>query len=321
MRSKKACEDVVSLIYNYIVADCAVLEEVRKAELEAVKSTNTEEAENAISALNTAVVRVTNGVGAKVENFIVPGFLNSVRLFDAPQGGVSSVILTVKSRLNAQHPYKSQVRIECDSDDFLKDLVKGYANAICNMCYITMAQENLDEVNRVMAGFVADLNLPYTFSFVLDTDGVDAPVRYIDDTTVQFNVSVENALNASAIQVFDDSEGYMGYCTDLAIENFKKAIAPVSTTVELIRANIDAFIALVPGLKTRKRADKILRMTYHKKAEFLSGKKVAIGYVEVNDAFALVEKNGEDYRVVLSPFSVKTMERVDMDVLTAAALA
>ena len=113
----------------------------------------------------------------------------------------------------------------------------------------------------------------------------------------------------------------MGYCTDLAIENFKKAIAPVSTTVELIRANIDAFISLVPSLKTRKRADKILRMTYHKKAEFLSGKKVAIGYVEVDDAFALVEKNGEDYRVVLSPFSVKTMERVDMDVLTAAALA
>lgn len=321
MRSKKACEDVVSLIYNYIVADCAVLEGVRKAELEAVKSDSTEEAEDAISALNTAVVRVINGVGAKVDNFTIPGFLNSVRLFDAAQGGVSSIILTVKSRLNAQHQYKSQVRIDCGSDDFFKDLVKGYADAICAMCYIDMAQDNLDAVNNTMAGFVAELNLPYTFSFVLDTEGVDAPVQYIDDTTVRFNVSVENALNAGAIQIFDESDGYMGYCTDLAIENFKKAVAPISTTVELIRANIDAFIALVPGLKTRKRADKILRMTYHKKAEFLSGKKVAIGYVEVNDAFALVEKDGEDYRVVLSPFSVKTLERVDMDVLTAAALA
>lgn len=321
MRSKKACEDVVSLVYNRIIEGCAILRDVRGEELEKVKGTDTEAASDAISSLNTAVERTIKGVGASIEGFDMPGFLNSVRVYDKAEGGVSSVILSVKSRLNAVHPYKSQVRLECGSEDFFDELVRCYADAICNMCYIDMALENLREVNEKMLEFTADLNLPYTFAFVLDTTGGEAPVSYIDDITVRFNVPLENALDAGSVQIFNEAEGYMGYCTDLATDNFKKAISAVSTTVELIRSNIDAFIALVPGLKTRKRADKILRMTYHKKAEFLSGKKPAIGYVELNDTFALVERNGEDYRVLLSPFSIKTLERVNMDVLTAAALA
>lgn len=321
MRSKKACEDVVGLVYNLIVKGCSILEEVRKDELELIKGTNTELASEAISSLNTAVVRTIKGMGTEIGDFKLPGFLNSIRAYDKAEGGVSSVVLSIKSRLNAEHPYKSQVRLDCDSADFFEQLVSSYANAVCNMCYIEMALDNIREVNEKMLGLTADLSLPYTFSFVLDTTGEDAPVAYIDDMTVQFNVPLVNALDAGSIQIFSEAEGYMGYCTDLAIDNFKKAISAHSTTVELIRGNIEAFIALVPSLKTRKRADKILRLTYHKKAEYLSGKKPAIGYVEVNDTFSLVERNGEDYRVVLSPFSIKTLERVNMDVLSAAALA
>lgn len=116
-----------------------------------------------------------------------------------------------------------------------------------------------------------------------------------------------------------------GFVKMLIQENQAKFVDAVSgrTTPQILKTKI-ALVEAMTGVTTVRRADKLIRMTYHRKADYVKGmKKDGIGYVEKTikvdgediDIFALVQKTGDELSVALSPFNIKTSFSVDCDVL------
>ena len=192
------------------------------------------------------------------------------------------------------------------------------------MFHINEAMENIEALNAKVAGIIAENEIPYSFSFVVDANS-SATVLSVNDNEVVFNASITRAQDIASLAIFRDGSEYNNLIRQEATDNLVAALKSIQTPVQLIKGNV-ALIKEVTGVSTKKRASKLIRDSYHRQAKFLGKVKTGVGYfdetVKINgedvEVFALVSK-AEDGTIalVLSPFDVKTLYKVDYDVVEA----
>lgn len=78
-------------------------------------------------------------------------------------------------------------------------------------------------------------------------------------------------------------------------------------------------MAYICDISKRLKPLTLIKKICSKNIEKLRGSKDAVAYYFEDDVFALVERRDGNFTVVLSPFDVKTLRRVDVDVLKGIA--
>ena len=233
---------------------------------------------------------------------------------------LSYIELSIKSRLKATVPYKVTRRIDIN-EDILTVMRDMYRGEFIQLLYIEYAVANLNEVNSLLVELCQQAGTPYTFEFTLNENYI----KEITDTKVVYGANIEKALSAATLTLFNTNSSFEEYLAEQGRDNLVKQLGTLQTTPQLIRANLD-IVQELTGMKTHKRSDRLIRLSYHKKAQYLGNTKRSIGYfsdnVEIDgetvSVFALVGKddNGEIV-TVLSPFDVRTNFNVDFDVVSA----
>ena len=256
-----------------------------------------------------SVVKATAYAGAYVNEFY-----SSVNTYK--DGDKNYVDLTIKSKLKAKTPFKSKVKIFF-GDDTVAEFCKAYIDAAIQLLYIEYAEFNVNELNDILAQAGQDAGIKYSMATAIS----DNFIADISDDKIVYGVSIDEALNFTDNAMLKSGGEYTEYCASLKRDEFVEALKTIQTPAQAIRANLP-LIASITGGKTFKRADKLLRKTFHKQAKFLNTVKEGIGYfcetVDETIIFALVEKTADgELKLVLSPFDVATGFAVDYDVISA----
>lgn len=315
MRKRTEIIKAANELYEQLTSSLEEFKEVRKEQIKEVCTAPYAEAHEIVSKLVEGIRALIVDCSSEA-GITFPKYLVTFKTFES-DGKLTSVNVVIKSKLKDTIKYRKEVFISVD-DNFMDELCKVHVDGIFDMYYKAEANENLKEVNEFIYKLCVEHNIPYTFDFTL-TDGKDY-ITYIDDTKVTFNASLESALELANDALFQSGDAYFDYVREQQILKLTETLEATQTTVQLLKANIDIITGLV-GYSTKKRADRLIRITYHKKAEFFNSvKKGGYGYFEFKSGddsfFSILEKKADGEIVVaLSPFNIKTLETVDIDVI------
>ena len=146
-------------------------------------------------------------------------------------------------------------------------------------------------------------------------------VAEITNEKVVFFTTIPNLMDITDIPLFLTGDGYLDRLHDTYAENLVAKVNAAGSTVNLVKG-----LPIVEDLtrcKSKKRVSTLIRKSYHRKAEFLNKVKAGVGYVEGEtkgkdpvEYLALVEKTIDgEYKVILDAFDIKSLDKVDVDVL------
>lgn len=316
MNSYTRTIEVINNLTNGFKADFADLKNARKAEVDAIDVTSVEKSAGIIATLRDQLCIVARGV--QVDGISVSKFATSYKIIENSKGGIDTIEFTVKSQMRAKHPFSYTSTIEGTSDIF-DGMAETFVTALIELYKIDIAGENVDELNAILDAVFEENEITAKFNFALNNS------KYITEITndcVTFGVSVDKALEINTLEIARCGNEWEDKCRNFEIEKIVSATKAAGTTVKLVKSNIE-IISILTEVKSKKRADSLIRKSYSKKAIHLTAKG-GVGYVEKDvkidgedvSIFALVAKDAEgNMSVVLNPFNINTLFNVEYDVL------
>lgn len=318
MRTNKDIVRIADGINEEAVNNIDKLAEARKATVAEMAG---KPAKEVIGAVTEIIAGIEASVASpRVDGVGFPTYLSKVTYEDNDS---SEVTITIRTKLKSTYKYRKDVTVALD-EEFIENVGKAYIDALFDMFYIDEATQNVEALNAKIASIIEENEIPYSFSFAVDTNST-AIVLSVNDNEVVFNASVPRAHDIASLPIFKSGDEYNDLICKEATYNLVAALKSIQTPVQLIKGGVD-IIKEVTGVSTKKRASKLIRDSYHRQAKFLGKVKTGVGYynetVNINgedvEVFALVSK-AEDGTIalVLSPFDVKTLYKVDYDVVEA----
>lgn len=317
----KTCGQIVKIANGVYAEAMEGLANLKEVKADVVASITSKSVEDGITIVKDIINAVETIVKApRVDGVGLPEFLSRLTY---SEDSIDKISITIRSKLKAKVKYSKTSEITVD-DELVDNIGKFYIDTLYEMYYITVAQENIDELNEKIASIIAENEIPYSFKFVVEPDN-NSIVVSIDNNEAVFNASVSKAQDIADLPIFKSGDEYNDLVCAEATEKLVDSLKAVQTTTQLIKGDV-SLIKDIVGVSTKKRANKLIRGSYHRQAKYLDKVKSGIGYynetVKINgedvEVFALVEKaeNGE-LSVVLNPFDVKTLFNVDFDVIAA----
>lgn len=318
MRTNKDIVRIADGINEEAVNNITKLAEARKATVAEMAG---KPAKEVIGSVTEIIAGIEASMASpRVDGVGFPTYLSKVTYEDNDS---SEVTVTIRTKLKSTYKYKKGVTVALD-DEFIENVGKAYIDALFDMFYIDEATQNVEALNAKIASIIEENEIPYSFSFAVDANST-AIVLSVNDNEVVFNASVPRAHDIASLPIFKSGDEYNDLICKEATDNLVEALKSIQTPVQLIKGGVD-IIKEVTGVSTKKRASKLIRDSYHRQAKFLCKVKTGVGYynetVNINgedvEVFALVSK-AEDGTIalVLSPFDVKTLSKVDYDVVEA----
>lgn len=318
MKTSSSINRVKDGIYAQCSSNLATLAEVRKSSVAELKKAGVDRGLAILSELLGSINSIVNA--PVIEDLKLPECISKVETTDTDK--FTQFTLSIRSKLKAPIKFRQDTVIAVD-DNVIENISKAFISALFEMFYNEVATANVAELNAKIEEICAQEEIPCMFSFqVADTDAI---VLSISDSKVVFNASITKALSISDLGIFQSGDAYNELICREATARLVDSLKASTTTTQLIKGGVD-LIKEVTGVSTKKRASKLIRASYHRKAQYLDAVKTGVGYFEDTvkigkedvKVFALVEK-AEDgtLAVVLSPFDEATYMTVDFDVLKA----
>lgn len=262
---------------------------------------------------------------AQGDTLKLPDFLCNVKTTD--ENTLSSVVLTVSSKLKAEDKFKTKAIIDIN-ESLIDNMAKVFTDTLFNEYYMQEGRNNLYDVNAKIRELNDEYGISKTIEFVCD--GGSDVVADITDSVIKLRVVPDMALRASEMgimtQVPEVAEGeenvssYEALIYNEAVKAYVNSMSEIKITPQVLKGKIPVVEELV-DLHTKKRVNKIIRKNYHKQAGSFKDNQTGIGYfnekVDDVDVFALVRKNEDgSMEYVLSPFDVVNLKGVDIDVIS-----
>lgn len=251
---------------------------------------------------------------------ILGEFLHTTSVYGKDK--VDNVEVSVRSKLKSEKKYKYV--FNCSSAATLvSSLLAFFTQCTIDAEVINMAYANIEELNKFIEDACTEAGVS---CFVKVKYGTEGGIE-ISDSCVEFEISAAAAIALGDTLMFravGDISEYAIFERDCQRNRFINFLQGVQTPVDFLKCSDSFFVSVIP-FRPRKRADRILREKYHKNYQTAGRYKTATYYLnedvkiggETVKVFALVNVDGENVTVVLSPFDVKTMLKVDFDVVSA----
>lgn len=247
-------------------------------------------------------------------------FLHTTSIYGTDK--VDNVEVSVRSKLKSDKKFK-YVFNSANADSLVPELLKFFTACTIDISLIDMACENIKELNAFIEAACEEAETPVYVKFVYGADnGVD-----VTDEAITFELSSKPAVSIGDVimfKVIENASDYSQFEKDCQRSRFISFLKSVQTPIEFLKCNDSFFVSIVP-FRARKRVDCILREKYHKNYKTAGRYKSATYYLNevVNvdgedvKVFALVKVDGDAVTTVLSPFNVRSLIKVDYDVVGA----
>lgn len=320
MRRKSEITKISNGLYSAIKGALEAAPALKEATEKGVAVGDYDKAHDGVQSVKDTIEAIAKGTD--FEGISVTKFLTSFKSFEA-DGKLDYIELTIKSKLKAEYAYRSVTTIKAD-DSIVDKMCDAYADALIQLLYIELAGENIKELNALIDSIIEENNIPISFGFTI-SDKSNIFIDSITNEKVVFNANIANAFELSKNALFQEGDEYADRVRETAIEGFVENLKAIQTTTQLVKSGM-SIITDLTGVKTKKRAERLIRQTYHKQAIHFNSVKEGVGYYETTttvdgeevEIFALLQKDAEgEISVILNPFNVKTLFAVDYDVVGA----
>lgn len=248
-----------------------------------------------------------------------PYFQTKVSFYEE-QGVLTTLIITFKGKF---FEYKNVVKGIRLDNNILAHILGAFENVIEDMVEQRGISENLNNINSFLHFIGKSIESTYSVQLCF-TGNATKKIEQISDKILVINVVDKDLLfDMKAFELFNGQEdNFTRGIVQRQIKEIKDAFLNSFTPVQFLKSDcwlVNKFV----GLTNRNRVDKLLRLTYKRKAQNLGVVKNfdCIGYWEGeydgDKVFALVEKKKDNtLTVVLSPFCIHTNVNIDVDVLS-----
>jgi hypothetical protein len=260
----------------------------------------------------------------KVQSLMVaniPGNAPKASLYISSSGvdEINVINITVANKISSSKSFSYQTSITKGKTiekivDFMKDVYTALLvdDLIC---------ENLERVNEVLAEAVKDAGLSYGIKVVSPLGNDNKKIASMTDDEIVFVADPERVFTLDTIIVLLDEADEV-ITEDVITSHYNSLVDDISqaqTPEQLVGIHGGALVAYICDISKRLKPLTLIKKICSKNIEKLRGSKDAVAYYFEDDVFALVERRDGNFTVVLSPFDVKTLRRVDVDVLKGIA--
>lgn len=317
MRTIEQINEIKNGLCEIVERDLLAYKEVCDSKVLKIQDTNVSDALDTISDLLAGIYNIM--LAPQVSGVGLPDFIVKVETRDSDV--LKRIKLIVKSKLKSRVHYKNEISITID-ENLIDDLGSSILKSVVELYYLEQANENIDILNYRLKEICEDNDIPFRFKFALTENS--STILSINNSMVTFGADLNRALNIASSGLFQCGNEYNDLISRYAYSELVNALKSCQTTTQLIKCNMQ-LIKDITGITTKKRANKLIRESYHRNAQYLDKVKQGIGYFEdtviIDDeevkVFALIEKDAlGNYMVILNPFDTNTLFDVDVDVLS-----
>ena len=201
--------------------------------------------------------------------------------------------------------------------DLLLEKITGIYKGLANEC---MIRENLEVINGVLADILNRAGVDYSVKLTSVVDGSpDRKIDYISDSEVVFIVDKQQIFNLANIAICKEPNNYF---SEDDVEAAKEAVAnqfaTAHNTLELVANKGFAVISYLCGLKKGVKPFSYIKKVTGRKCQSVHSDGLV--YYQDGDVYSIISISEEGNDVVLSPFNIKTLEKVEgVDVLAQVA--
>lgn len=270
---------------------------------------------NKVDLVRDCVDKIHNNVLAAVPtNVEIP----RISLYQSLQGDgeISIIVLTITNCISGTKKFKF-------SFSATKRNTIGKISAFIQEVYEelildSLMEANLVRVNEVLAQAVKDAGVGYEIKVVTPMGNKGKKVALMTDNEIHFVADEDNVFALDDILVLHQVEEFV--TEEMIQDAFKKevdAIAEAQTTEQLVEKQGGMLVRYVCDISKLVKPMTIIKKITNKNVENIRGNKDAIVYYNKDGVFALLAKRDGQLEVILSPFDVKTLRKVDLDVLKA----
>lgn len=271
----------------------------------------------AVDLVKDCIIKFQNNIITAVPEAVpVP----AVSLYQSPlstsgDGAIDIISLSLSNRINSVKKFKYTVRVT--KNNIIQQLKDFFIPAYTELIISSMVESNLERVNDILGQAVEEAGVPYKVAFTSELGNEGKKLATLLDDEVVFVADEDRALSLDSLMIMrvpDEDE----MITEDMIQNAYSALVSEiqeCQTVEQLVANPGAFIRYVADISKHVKPSTIIKGICGKNVEKLTGNKDALAYYLRDNVFALVAKRSGNLEVVLSPFDLSTMRKVDVDVL------
>lgn len=238
---------------------------------------------------------------------------------DSTGSGIGIINIKVTNSLNSIKKFS-----------FAVSLTKGKALSVAfdflkNVYSILLVDEliesNLRRVNEVIHHACLEAGIEYVIRVVSPLGNEGKKIASLSDDEVTFVADDDAVLALDDIIVL--LEGSTDEISEEVIQNHYNSLveelSTVQTSVQLVGIHGGTLVSYVCSISKRVKPLTLIKKVCSKNVTKLNSTKDTIAYYSKGDTFALVAQRDGNKEVILSPFDVNTLCKVDVDVLSEIA--
>lgn len=230
-------------------------------------------------------------------------------------GSIDIISLVLSNKINSSKVFKYSTRIT--KENIIQKLKDFFIPAYTELIISSMIDANLERVNDILNQATEEAGVSYKVSFVSDPGYKGKKIATMLDDEIVFVADEDRAFSLEDLMIMrTPSEEDM--ITEEMIQGSYAALVQEIQECQIVAqlvANPGAFIRYIADISKHIKPSTIIKEICGKNAEKLTGKKDTVAYYLKDNVFALVARRDGNMEVVLSPFDLSTMRRVDVDVL------
>lgn len=243
-------------------------------------------------------------------------------LYVSPMGEdeITLVYVTLSNKINSEEKfsYKTSVN-QKDADAHLFSFIEEvYADLVQN----EIIKTNLAKVNNVLSQAVAEAGLSYAIRVISPIGtSVGKKIFSMTDDEIVFVANAERALDLDDMLIFYDApdEVVSEEMIQGAYSKLVETLTSAQTPEQLVGIHGGSLISLICDISKRIKPATLIKAVCTKDVKKLRGDNDAVAFYQEGNTYALVARRSGNYEVILSPFDLEDLHRVDVDVLDAIA--
>lgn len=234
---------------------------------------------------------------------------------DGEGSGITMITLTSMSKYLASKnfKFKETVLLSGAFDRVLSILKDIYLKLVND----AILQANVEIVNSAMQQIVERSGVGYSVEFTTPLGNGYKEISYISNDKVVFVVDEERILSIDELLILSSpSELVSDEVIEDAINKEVEAISGCLTTPMLVGIRGGSLVKYICNIKNNIKPMTMIRRTYNRNAEKLTGKKDCVCYFVTGDErqeYAVVARTGGTFEVVLSSFYVDDFTKATPD--------
>lgn len=265
------------------------------------------------SAVAKIEANVTSAVPAELPTPKASLYTNGTGTGD---GAVTVLSLSLTNGWKDPKAFKYSLKVPVTNGDLDQTVLAFLEEAYANLLEDVIANENLEEVNTLLAEVCEMAGVSYRVSIETPLNNNGKKLLDISDTEVVFVADMDRLFALDDVLVLHPVDDLV---SEEMIANAKKAMADeiglCQTTPQLVGAHGGSLVKYISAIGSQVKAITLIRKVASKNVKRLTGKKDTAAYFEDGDVYALMARVDGNLQVVLTPFDVNTLMNVDRDIV------